>query len=139
MISKSLISMKYICLQIWGDYTSTLAGIYHKSCKEECPNQCKNEWKFVDGNKWKIDNYIKIRCGKIFRCDMILFVWFIFLMNVSVYWRFYFSLTDTIVDDNAESKTPKDNGKNTGMSFFITGFVILVIGFIFIIVLIRLL
>ena len=75
MISKSLISMKYVCLQIWGDYTSTFAGIYHKSCKDECPNQCTNKWEYWD-NGWHVDNSIKISCGKMLRCYMILFLWF---------------------------------------------------------------
>merc|ERR1712018_95669 len=26
------------------DYTSTIAGIYHKTCKSTCPSSCSSEW-----------------------------------------------------------------------------------------------
>ena len=68
-----MIFMKCSCLQIGPDYSKTTAGIYHPACKEECPNQCTNEWKYSD-NEWHVDNSIKITCGKILRCDMILFL-----------------------------------------------------------------
>ena len=64
--------MKYKCLQIGRDYNGTVSGIHHGTCKEGCPNQCTNEWKYWNDG-WHVDISIKISCGKIKRFDMIFF------------------------------------------------------------------
>ena len=74
MIIVSMVFMKYILFQIGSDYSKTASGIYHQTCKEECPNQCTNEWKYALKVKWHVDNSIIISCGKILRCYMILFL-----------------------------------------------------------------
>jgi len=43
------------------DYNDTAAEIYHQTCKEGCPNQCTNKWKY-SYNGWHVDNSIKISC-----------------------------------------------------------------------------
>ena len=73
MIILSLNFITYVCLQIGPDYNSKFAGIDHQSCREECPNQCTNEWKYNDYNGWHVDDSIKISCGMILRYYMILF------------------------------------------------------------------
>ena len=80
MIILSLYFITYTCLQIGPDYNRTFAGIDHQSCREECPNQCTNEWKYSDYSGWHLDDSIKISCGKILGCYMILFYDFIIIM-----------------------------------------------------------
>ena len=64
------ISMLYIFLQVGSDYKSSAAGIYHPTCKEECPNLCTNQWNSWS-NGWHVDNFIKISCDTpSCRCDV---------------------------------------------------------------------
>jgi len=53
---------------IWSiglDSKSTIAGIYHQSCVEECPNQCSNRWKYLDiigDGSINVNSSIKVSC-----------------------------------------------------------------------------
>ena len=85
------IFMHYIFLQIGSDYKSSAAGIYHPTCKEDCPNLCTNEWNGWN-NGWYVDNSIKISCDTPpCRCD--------------VYGRFYSMYYDFCLIKKAPCKT----------------------------------
>lgn len=68
-----MIFMKHILFQVGSNYSKTTAGIYHQTCKEECPSQCTNQWKYSN-NGWHVDFPINISCGKMLRCYMIRFL-----------------------------------------------------------------
>ena len=94
-----MIFMKYIWLQIGSDFSNIDAGIYHRTCKEECPNQCTNQWKYWDKG-WHVDSSIKISCGMISICDMILFLLFqtiyhyLKVENITCVYSYYFKFRD---------------------------------------------
>ena len=94
-----MILMKCFCLKIGPSYSKTASWIYHQTCKEECPNECTSQWKYLDKG-WHVDNSIKISCGTIARRYIILFSDFKLFNIYDVYIRLMIFLFFTYRDNH---------------------------------------
>jgi len=100
---------------IGADYSKTGAWIYHRTCIEECPNQCTNKWQHWD-NGWHVDSSIKISCESI---------------NVN-------TSKDGVRNETGLIHSSNDSeDMKPGLVFFVAGFIVLILGILTLIILSR--